>query len=733
MFSVLACTLLGFVLRAHTLPDANVWSDEAFTAWLSRYDIFGIMLRTAGDTHPPLSYILYHFWQPVAGRSAYALRFMSVMFGVAAVPAVAATGRRVGGPWAGGIAAFLLAVSRFDIWWSQQIRMYAMSTMLCAISLALFVMGMSHWKRDRRRAARLLVLMGVVNLANLYTLYFSVVLIVLESVYVLCAILRQRDGRLFGTWTSIHLVSIALFLPWLNFFHQHAIRFAPQPGHLTIAQFVESSWSELAVGIDTHVSRSRPVNLALGGLAILLLTALLARPPSKRRPAILWLALVVVFFPAVAYVATLQTGLFYSPSYQTRYEILSTPALVVLLGWAIAALPGPARLVPAAVFAGVAIYTLPLLYHRRHLVDDYQSIARFVQAYERPGDTIVIDPDWKFDLFLFPYQGHLRWQGLPLNQHLSAAEVNQRFSKWAAQYRGIWLVQVAGGQDAGPDHFVRGWLNTHMQRSSEMVVNDELARLYLPKGSPPRTLAPNFRPEKPLAGVKGIRGFDQPIHDLRTGDVLHLAFYGTPNPAIELRLGSQVFRGRALPGQLQFAIPVSPAAPNGHHRLWLLLPGGTKRAVSSVYIEPHPAAVPAPPVPPLARKVGQDFGGLALLTSYQISPNPVQPGQTLAVDLQWRAEQPFSQDYYVFVHLLNGQNKVVAQRDSQPQNGRLPTVQWLAGQTINDPYQLSLPAKLPAGRYSIEVGMYLQSTGQRLKLQGPAAADHLVLQEVTIR
>ncbi|HLG74443.1 MAG TPA: hypothetical protein VK009_28825, partial [Chloroflexota bacterium] len=100
-----------------------------------------------------------------------------------------------------------------------------------------------------------------------------------------------------------------------------------------------------------------------------------------------------------------------------------------------------------------------------------------------------------------------------------------------------------------------------------------------------------------------------------------------------------------------------------------------------------------------------------------LQPPTPRAGQDLTVQLQWRALAPFSQNYTVFVHVLDSASHVVAQRDSQPLNGQLPTLRWLPGQVLNDSYTLPLPPSLPPGEYQLELGMYLQATGQRLALE----------------
>jgi len=769
------CCLLAAVPRLHTLADANPWWDEGFTLWLASQDLPGMLLRTAGDTHPPLSYFLYQLWMPLAGRAIYALRFQAVLFGVLAVPVCGAVARRLGGPLAGVLAALLVAILPFHIWWSQQVRMYSLVALLCALSIYFLFRSLE----DGRGLAPL----AVVNMAGLYTLYFFAVLVFLEGILVAGFLIARRRREAVLTACSL-MVGPLLLLPWLAYFRLHAIRFAgPASTPLTWAQFAQASWGELMLGADTGVQRYSLLLLVLAAaaLAVVLLSSraqrgirgplaaadvsLDARHDKPRavadvsldarhdKPGVvlaLWLALTAAGLPLAAYGITLQHGLFFSPEYQTRYDLLALPALLILLAWSLSRLPRPAALAFLALFAGAAAYSLPGLYDARHRTDDYQSLARFVQAYERPGDAIVFDPDKNFHLFLLDYQGRLPWEAIPLGQSVDAAYADQIFSRWSAQYPALWLLQEAGGHDAGAQHPIRDWLQSHLRATFQLAVGDRLLTLYEPAGAAPRGLSPTFAP----ARRSGPVGFDQPLDDVRAGDVLHLAVYTLPSPASAVRVGpgegqgegnsasgggpapillfaGHTFPARQLLGQVEFAIPIGAGTPPGWQPITLRLSDGRTLALSSVYVEARPSPPPEA-LPPLENAVGRGFGGQAALASYRVRPQAPSPGQDLTVELQWRALQPFSQNYTVFVHLLDRANHVVAQRDAQPRSGQLPTVRWQPGQVIDDAHVLPLPADLPAGEYHIEVGLYLQSTGERLRLSDGPNEDHLILGSIQI-
>ena len=92
----------------------------------------------------------------------------------------------------------------------------------------------------------------------------------------------------------------------------------------------------------------------------------------------------------------------------------------------------------------------------------------------------------------------------------------------------------------------------------------------------------------------------------------------------------------------------------------------------------------------------------------------------LPLTLYWQAAETPAISYKVFVHLVDENNQVVAQSDTIPQNWTYPTTSWDAGEIVRDPLLLDVSA-VPAGRYTIRVGLYDKDTGARLLLQDGSA------------
>jgi hypothetical protein len=81
----------------------------------------------------------------------------------------------------------------------------------------------------------------------------------------------------------------------------------------------------------------------------------------------------------------------------------------------------------------------------------------------------------------------------------------------------------------------------------------------------------------------------------------------------------------------------------------------------------------------------------------------------------------------VFVHLIDQQGSIVAQRDQVPLGGARPTLGWAPGEVISDALTIDIPADLPPGDYRLRLGWYDPATGVRVLLA--EGGEFLILPE----
>jgi hypothetical protein len=149
-------------------------------------------------------------------------------------------------------------------------------------------------------------------------------------------------------------------------------------------------------------------------------------------------------------------------------------------------------------------------------------------------------------------------------------------------------------------------------------------------------------------------------------------------------------------------------------------------------------------VPNRAALTNIGFGEIMRLAGYYLE----QENGRLDVDLFWHALPPIEQDrgpcyrevvenvvatvcprldYAVSVRVVAPDGRTVAQRDSWPANGLLPTSQWRVDDYVQDHHTLALPPDLPPGEYRLTVVVYESQT--QAVLTGPVEAARFKLTE----
>jgi hypothetical protein len=160
-------------------------------------------------------------------------------------------------------------------------------------------------------------------------------------------------------------------------------------------------------------------------------------------------------------------------------------------------------------------------------------------------------------------------------------------------------------------------------------------------------------------------------------------------------------------------IKIPPDVPSGYYFVGIVGPEGILM-VERIKVEAPDRAFELPsPIHPL--KV--QFGDVAELLGWQYANNQYTNNQ---LTLYWQSLSLTNTAYTVFVHVLDSNGNIIAQRDNPPANGTRPTTSWLPPEIVADTYDLPLPPEAAA----LRVGLYDPKTGERLRL--PDGAEFVV-------
>ncbi len=158
-------------------------------------------------------------------------------------------------------------------------------------------------------------------------------------------------------------------------------------------------------------------------------------------------------------------------------------------------------------------------------------------------------------------------------------------------------------------------------------------------------------------------------------------------------------------------------------------------AVPFVVIVPHyahpPGLTPAQTAA-IPKRVDADFGGEMTLLGYALHAEATKPGEVVRLTLYWQSQIAMDRNWSIFVHVVDADGVIAAQRDRYPGQGALATTLLQPGQTFADEYVIPIPqtAYSPIDARLV-VGLYDLTDGARLTL--PDGRDALALASLPIQ
>jgi len=166
---VLLLTIAALFLRLYQLGFNSLWLDEASTLGFARHSLGEIWGFTAsGEFNPPLFYWMEHMML-IFGESEFVLRLLPAIFGALTIPLFYLVGRELIDEQTGIIAAALLVVSPFHIFYSQDARAYVPMLFFFALACWFYLLA-------RRRGLIVdWVLFGIAGSLAVWTHFYAIV------------------------------------------------------------------------------------------------------------------------------------------------------------------------------------------------------------------------------------------------------------------------------------------------------------------------------------------------------------------------------------------------------------------------------------------------------------------------------------------------------------------------------------------------------------------------------
>lgn len=479
--------LLGTSLRFYALGTKNYWLDEIFTITEAQQSTQ--QLLTSGRLDQPVAYFLpFQAWIQFFGTSEVSTRAFSTLAGIGAIVLIYWVGREVFGKSVGLWSAFLLAISEFQIGFSQEARFYTLFELLSLLSFLFFILAL------KKQKALYFAIYVVASSLMLYSHTFGVFILAAQNLFFLLRIQKYR--KLLRPWLISQGGSALALLPSLYLFifgmEQVGENIASNLAGNPVPSFIEPFHTLYRFVLPLRHTRSWAVFFANYALAFSLLAAGVWFSLRRARKSFFsttreifatgrgipdqtdWLLLlgcwliIPILFPFIF--SRLLGGSFYAD----RYTLSAAPALYLLLAFGLEKLR---KLVPATVsIIAILILVAPSLslYYQEEVYQQWRAAAQYVEANSSGNEVLVFVPEGTQEIYIksfnWYYTGPLESCGLKSSPE-TASSISTALLHCISGHPRFWVIKVdpVGTNDPYQAFFTSNPANLHLLKEGPFL------------------------------------------------------------------------------------------------------------------------------------------------------------------------------------------------------------------------------------------------------------------------
>jgi len=466
--------LLGLAVRFWQAGYHSLWFDETMSVFWARQpakEIIDVGLHLVKDKHPPVYYLLLHFWTDIFGDGTVAVRSLSILFGAILPPALALLGEELGDRRAGLIAGLLATFNPILVWYSQEARMFlpAATIGVLATWCLLKALNQRNW----------LWWGGFIlcSLAGFYMYIFYAFMLAFHGFLALALVIHLiREERHAGMKLLVQVVIAFAILGGLLLplaLQALTVSGAESQAGQPFALLGNTLW-DLLQKYSFHLAEwPAPWKTGVSLVAVGLLLLGICAPPAARRLAVgLWLLI-----PLLA--GNLLLALDQTVFAETRYFLFLVPALCLAWGSALAWLSRHSRaagLIALAAWVLVAILALPANWAPENRREDWRGAAEYVAAHAGPDDATLIHP-----AFVHVSYEYYAQDGLPIfypfEGNVESREQVEPPLRGLAGYSVVWLI-TSHDAEPDPEHLVQRWFEEQFPMVTEQFPTGIAVRGY---------------------------------------------------------------------------------------------------------------------------------------------------------------------------------------------------------------------------------------------------------------
>jgi 4-amino-4-deoxy-L-arabinose transferase-like glycosyltransferase len=374
--------IIGIILRLLFIGSREIAYDDAFSYFLARGSLQDIITGTAADTMPPLYYFLLHFWMKIS-ENLWFLRLLNILLNLITAVLVFTLSKELFNSSSAKIATFLFLISPFQIYHSQELRMYAL---LLLGQVGYFYSFLKIFRSQEKNNFFWIVAGVFFGLVAMYSHNLGVISLISVNVI----LLFKRDREILKNLFLVQFFILLFSIPWLLYLPQQIEKvqqafWTQSPGFIDVIQALLTLFAFLPM--STFFTG---VVLVIIIQSFVLLSVFILKNKSRK---CVMIALLLVFPPTILFILSYIV----KPIFVPRIFILSSVWFFILFSEFIEKnIRNYSGKINLGLFVIVSLISLPFYYQFNTFPrSSFRELANSLEIFS-PEVTVIHDNKLSF-------------------------------------------------------------------------------------------------------------------------------------------------------------------------------------------------------------------------------------------------------------------------------------------------------------------------------------------------
>ncbi len=361
---------VNFILKISYLSFSSFWYDEIISVQSASLDFGHIKHVSEWDNNPPFYFYCLSVWIKLFNDSEYTVRLLSVIFSSLAAATLFLLANKYFNQITAILVSFIFLSNNVLFYYSHEARAY---------SLVLFLAILSTWiyfKFKEKPTIQIVLILGLINFLLIYTHYISGLILVFQTLLMLCFFDRKQKKYFLFSLLIVLLLT--------------AIRFTKKQFFLIIdfnkptsAFWVKKSDISYLKEVISMFLFNEYISILFLGIIIIVFVSLIFRRHIRTQFIIIY-----SFCVGLGSILILFCLGKFTPIFLDRYLIFTLPFLYILIAYGLSFIKY--KYISLSLVGLFFIYSVFKIDYKTNKGMDYRSVVKFINSIKDKNDLIIV-------------------------------------------------------------------------------------------------------------------------------------------------------------------------------------------------------------------------------------------------------------------------------------------------------------------------------------------------------